>query len=364
MAVNDLTPQLRTRLSRVERIVGAFVLAATLLAAAGFSYYVYHLAERKGWFLVKARYFTFLRTGAGLQIGQPVKLMGFDVGWVTLIEAMPADDRTYDVYVEFILKEPYYGYIWSDSKCKVVADLFGGRYLEVTKGKADDARTAYAFDQKTMRLTGIWVKGNYQPIRPPNDKYWVPSDEAPALNERVENLARVIEAALPSFLNLTNQIATVLSNSAALTAHLDATVLDLRPTVNHLQVLTARLTNSGALGEWLLPTEVNAQLVQTLSAATTTLGASSQTLTNVDRSLIQLTQSLDLSLVNLANITSNLNAQVQSNDQILSQISSAIVQADTLMRGLKEHWLLRSAFKEKSTNTPSGRKTPTPPPRR
>ena len=48
MPVQDLTPQLRTRLSQVERAVGWFVLVATLLLLAGFAYYVYHTAERKG----------------------------------------------------------------------------------------------------------------------------------------------------------------------------------------------------------------------------------------------------------------------------------------------------------------------------
>lgn len=38
MAVQDLTPQLRTRLSRVERAVGWFVILATLLLLASFAY--------------------------------------------------------------------------------------------------------------------------------------------------------------------------------------------------------------------------------------------------------------------------------------------------------------------------------------
>ena len=50
MALQDLTPQLRTRLSRMERAVGWFVFLAMLLLAFGFVYYVYATAERKGWF--------------------------------------------------------------------------------------------------------------------------------------------------------------------------------------------------------------------------------------------------------------------------------------------------------------------------
>jgi len=45
MALQDLTPQLRTRLSRLERVVGIFVVLATLLLLAGLGYYVYSTAE-------------------------------------------------------------------------------------------------------------------------------------------------------------------------------------------------------------------------------------------------------------------------------------------------------------------------------
>ena len=68
MPLQDLTPQLRTRLSRLERLVGLFVTVATLLLLAGLGYYVYHLAERKGWFLEKLPYFTLVHDAAGLKV--------------------------------------------------------------------------------------------------------------------------------------------------------------------------------------------------------------------------------------------------------------------------------------------------------
>ena len=63
MALQDLTPQLRTRLSRMERAVGVFVMLALGLLLFGFCYYVYNTAERKGWFKFKAPYFTFVDAG-------------------------------------------------------------------------------------------------------------------------------------------------------------------------------------------------------------------------------------------------------------------------------------------------------------
>ena len=65
-----------------------------------------------------------------------------------------------------------------------------------------------------------------------------------------------------------------------------------------------------------------------------------------------LAENLGRSLDNLANLTSNLNSQVQVNTNILGEISRAIVNADSFLQGLKRHWLLRSAFRNKDANAP------------
>src|SRR6059036_490888 len=135
MALQDLTPQLRTRLSRMERAVGIFVGLAALLLLSGFFYYLYHTATRKGWFLTQVTYFTYVDNATGLKEGDPVKLMGFEAGQITKIVPEKPESE-YNVYIEFKIKEPNYGYIWfPDSRVKVLATGFlGSRFLEVTKG--------------------------------------------------------------------------------------------------------------------------------------------------------------------------------------------------------------------------------------
>ena len=59
MPLQDLTPQLRTRLSRLERVVGLFVSFAVLLMVAGLAFYLHRQAKSRGWFLLKLPYFTF-----------------------------------------------------------------------------------------------------------------------------------------------------------------------------------------------------------------------------------------------------------------------------------------------------------------
>jgi len=108
MALQDLTPQLRTRLSRMERAVGWFVVLAMALLVFGFAYYAYHTAQRKGWFLTKAPYYTYTASASGVKVGDPVMLMGLVVGQITDMEPMPPDYFKYNIYVEFEIKAPYY----------------------------------------------------------------------------------------------------------------------------------------------------------------------------------------------------------------------------------------------------------------
>jgi len=68
------------------------------------------------------------------------------------------------------------------------------------------------------------------------------------------------------------------------------------------------------VGEWLLPTNVNHYLVGAMST--------------VDTNLPAVFDNITANLENLANITSNLNAQVQANSNILSSISQAVIDTD------------------------------------
>jgi len=412
MALQDLTPQLRTRLSRMERAVGWFVVLAMALLILGFAYYLRSTAQRKGWFLTKAPYFTFTDRATGLKVGDPVLLMGLEVGQITDLKPMPPYDQ-YEIYVQFELKDPYYGYIWTEgSRAKVAtADLLGKRVLEVTKGiqgaptyifhplrdvalaevaalpqfetwrLAEDIYTLDGLDLVTPVLspltnlnliasagrsqirvldsrpehqrkfiTGVWQDkaGRYDYYTKTNKPYWLPSDESPAVTERLERLVGQIEKALPNFLSLTNQLAAVLAHSATLTSNLNAVALNAQPASVNLSALSAQLRAPGALGEWLLGTNGPKQTVAVLESAAAAV-------TRADTNLTALAENLARTLDNLAGITSNLNAQVEVNTNILSAISTAVVNADDLVQGLKRHWLLRSAFKSKTTNAPPPR---------
>jgi ABC-type transporter Mla subunit MlaD len=394
MPLQDLTPQLRMRLSKVERAVGWFVILAALLLVAGFLYYAWHTATRKGWFLTKISYQTGVNNAAGLKIGDPVKLMGRDVGEITDIVPNNPEDW-YGMTVYFSIKAPNYGYIWSDSMVRVAESFLGNRYLEVTKGKAgpptvleankqivglvkdklvrdrfNDLRKAALQGAAGWDPAAAWGALKAQALADQTKFYhapdrslvcWIEPDEAPALNERLEKLANQVEVALPNLFALTNRLAVVLDQGILTASNASALLTDARPVMSNLAQITAQIRDPhGSLGEWLIPTDLQRQLTGTLATANSTLLSANTTLTNTDAQITLLASELDRTLEHLSSITSNLNSQVAANTNLVKEVSDTIIHADDLIQGLKRHWLLRSAFK---TNSPPKTMAPVPSPK-
>lgn len=386
MALQDLTPQLRTRLNRMERAVGWFVLVAAVFLVAGFAYYLHSTAKRKGWFLQKIPYQTCVSSAAGLRVGDPVKMMGFEIGEITaIIPNAPGD--FYNITLRFRVKlnqDNYPGYIWSDSKAKVNAgDLLGGRFLEITKGKGgvptiravtnsvglqllrgqlveaqfrERFKKLYEVEYEAVHARSVdtlheqvWAELKEKVAAHPeayytnlssDNIYFLTPLESPAVTDRLQELVDQVQHALPGVLNLTNQIAAVLGNGVTLASNLNLVALNAQPAASNLAALAAELRGPGAFGQWALGTNGQRQLDSTLENANLTLA-------HADTNLIALVESLGRSLENLAGITGNLRQQVDGNTNILSSISQAVVDTDDLVQGLKRHWLLRSAFKDK-----------------
>jgi ABC-type transporter Mla subunit MlaD len=419
MALQDLTPQLRTRLSRMERAVGWFVFLATALLLFGFGYYIYHTAERKGWFKIKAPFFTYVQSSEGLNIKDPVVMMGFQVGQITLIHAMPPEDR-HNIRVEFEITDPYFRYIRIGGSVVKVnsADFLGKRQIEVTRGtnglgsyaivvtqpvsilSLEDAKKVaagspghwqlaqdvldensnvvfHAYDHAETVLdesnavllarcafesNSIYVYDNtgkdknhvvaswwrwahrYENFTPDSGDAYLRAVETPPISDQLQAIVLQVQTAVPNILALTNKIAAVLDNAATATSNLNVTLVETRPMLTNFAIISAELREPGGPLLWALGTNGNEQLQGSLTNVNALLG-------HTDTNLAAL-------LINLANITSNLNAQVQANSNILSSVSKIVVDTDNFVQGLKRHWLLRSAFKQENAAV----KTNAPPP--
>jgi hypothetical protein len=318
------------------------------------------------------------------------------VGEITKVELNSPIDY-YKLTVQFDLREPYYGYVWTDSKVQVVSDMLGHRWLQIipgvngaptVAGKAGASlrllnqdvykkELANILSELALQATNKSVANTNSPVQideaairmnarqkvheaaksdlprfypfapSATNLYFILPDETPDLMGRLEQVASTVEKALPSFLNLTNLVAGALTNAINLEEHLTGLIDDTRPAVTNLGAITGNLKNpQGSLGTWLIPPTTLGQLDETLASA-------HRTMADTDTNLNTVISNINLSLESLAGITSNLNAQVQANTNMLSSISKTVSDSDTFIQGLKRHWLLRSAFKPAKTNAPA-----------
>ncbi len=418
MPLQDLTPQLRTRLNCMEKAVGWFVFLATALLLFGFGYYLYHTAERKGWFKIKAPFHIYAQSSAGLNVGDPVYLMGFSVGTITKVEPQPPR-ATDNVRVDFEVMEPYFRHLWTGGSVAKInaADLLGKRQLEVTRAtsgyalvvtqpvteftnldelaqnvarepgqwqlsqeildansnllfQAYETLTAsnlqviaalkpvsvYAYnntERDAHRVVASWDTRyhRYKIFKPGHDSAWMRTVEAPPVSDQLQAMVSQVQNALPGILALTNKLAVVLDNAANATANLNTALVAAQPLVTNFTVISMELREPGGLMNWALGPNGNGQAQGALTNLNSLLGSTD---TNLDR----LTAEVSVTLENIAGITSNLNAQVQANSNILGSVSKIVVDTDDLVQGLKRHWLLRSAFKTKTTNAPAGEPVP------
>ena len=423
MPLQDLTPQLRTRLNHMERAVGWFVFLATVLLLFGFGYYIYHTAERRGWFKIRAPFFTFVQSSQGLNIGDPVVMMGFPVGQITDIHPMEPGDRR-NVRVDFEIRDKYDSFRYIRTGGSIVkvnsADFLGKRQLEVTRGTnglgsyalcvtqpisvvgLEEARKlaglapdhwqlaqdvldgnsnvvfhAYEFARSVLddsnatvlaqcqfESNSIYIYNNkersknyvvaswwrrehrYENFKPGSEDAYLHAVEPPSIGDQVQMMVSEVQNALPGIIALTNKIAAVLDNAVKVTANLNTTLVAAQPAVTNLAFITEELRPPGAPLLWALGANGNGQIQTALTNVNSLL-------VNTDTNLNTLVAQLDLTLENVAGITSNLNAQVQANPNMLWTISKTVTDTDDMIQGLKRHWLLRSAFKSKATNAPA-----------
>ncbi len=301
--MQDLTPQLRTRLSRVERAVGLFVLLATAVLLTGFGWYLYQTGQRKGWFVTKVRYSTSLYSAAGLKVGDPVTLMGFTVGEITRIDGQEPEEL-YNVYIEFSVRAPYYGYIWTGgSRVRVnPSDFLGKRAVEVTKG------TNY------IPTHLVWNIGEFSLT----EAEAFVTNRNRLLVDSIRNPDSFTNANAPRWLTLAPVDADLLAKVASLGTNrirvaervaLTADELKTRPITVMWDLKRGAYVPYAATNAYWLPPDEAPALTDRLDAM-------------VRETELALTNQLIAILTNVANLSSNANAAIAEARPLLSNVTA------------------------------------------
>ena len=157
-------------------------------------------------------------------------MMGFEIGSITVIEAQPPG-AYYNVFVGVEVKQPYYGYIWSDSRIRVANVGLLGRELEITKGVTGLPTVS----DRDNRPDEILVNSQMVALAQAPKGVFLPPDESASVTERAEKLLGQVEIALPNIIALTNRLNLALDNANVLITNGTALMLNLDRTTAQLQ---------------------------------------------------------------------------------------------------------------------------------
>lgn len=382
MALQDLTPQLRTRLRRVEWVVVLFLVGALIVGLIGLGFFIKTTGDKRGWWVRQVPYYTYLRDGSSVKVGTPVKMLGFTIGEVVQIDTAPDDSwhrsEGFNVFVRFLVRDPYHGYIFTDSKLKVSGmpiDIAGGNFLEVTRSQGlGIATTAPSTNVAGGGALGVlWDKYAYNLGRADATnfiRYDPVAEDAKGYFLRTEVTGDLIgELTL-----LVPRIREAFTKPGGLG--------DLLFPTN----LSARFDRPGGLGEIMIPSNLSSALTVTLTNLNAQIGGIGSLVSNLDTTVPPLLTNLNSTLPPLLSelgrtvppLVTQVNQQIQGVGPLVSNLNTTlpgtlveaertlgIVRSNTLpavegvltnssdfVGGLKRHWLFRGAFK---TNAPSKR---------
>jgi ABC-type transporter Mla subunit MlaD len=375
MALQDLTPQLRTRLRKVEWLVFLFLVVTGLVMLAAVGWWIKQTGEARGWFVIEVPYFTYLEDAGAVKVGTPVKMMGFTIGTVDLIttEADTAWTREnkYNVFVHFLVREPYYGYIHTDSYIRLGGtgiDLLGGSWLEVERAEGQGIPTVkvtnnlpnvldfnFAFKPPAADRTNKF--GRYRPSERSDKGYYLRTERTISLVDNAEAITGIIRDALPG---LTNDLAHILGN-------LNGIAAELRPALNE----------PGGVGRLLIPTNLNEKVELTLTDLHALSGRLDPLLAKVSETLQfagdnahkigPLMDDVRGAVTNIEATVIALRTQI-SDTNLVSNVSRLADRASQLTATtdqlLRNHWLFRSAFRTNSAKADESTPRVPPPSRR
>ena len=384
MALQDLTPQLRTRLRKVEWFVVLFLGGAVLLMLGSLGWFIKKTGDARGWWVVEVPYYTYVSDATGIKVGTPVQMMGFKVGEVTKVDALQlAELRSWDyyltnrfrVYVGFKVRDPYPGYINSDSRVTLGGfpiEIAGGVMLELSVGSPAGTLTTtnlggggevgvlsdkFAYDALVGKTNSPHRR--YLSLGETTKGFYLPLDQSDTLLAQAQQTLAVVRGistkvndALPG---LTNELQRTLVNMRDLTDQLKPALGEpgglgalLLPTN-----LVARFDRPGGLGDLLVPTNLNAELIATLSGVRATVPGAVSNLNERTAPLGLLLTNLTTSATTLGQVMTNLDhtlGEVRSNT--VPEANALLRTLDSFVEGLKRHWLFRGAFKTPKTNAP------------
>ena len=344
------------RVTNFDRYVGMLVVAAVILAVLA----VVFVARGQKWFAKRTEYRIVFDKGHGLKHGTLVTISGMEVGNVKSLTLTPGSE----VELKVDVFQQYKTYIRKDSRATIVAALVGAKTVDIGAGSAKEP---------PIPEGGI-----------------IPSVEPRELTDILKDID--IKAPI-------KKLDDALDNLKSITAKLNDPRGELFALLRNVEFVTAQLkTGQGNVGAILQDTRIHGQIASALESLRRSLSSVEEVSRNasgvsrdlpgvmdqVNRVVSDIKQAsarLDAILADvksttvhtpgiaenlkeitgeakgitrdLKGVTGNVQKISPEIPGFLETAEEAVEDADTLVRGLQNHWLLRGTMPRPKDKMPA-----------
>jgi phospholipid/cholesterol/gamma-HCH transport system substrate-binding protein len=347
--------QMYFRIKHFDRYVGLFVIVALALIVVTLVF----IARGQKWFEKRYPYSVVFNKVHGLKPGTEVTISGMEVGKVTSLRLNPQSK----VELTLAILETYKDNIRRDSQATIASSLFGAKTVEVTMGSPDQPPLPAGgtiLSQDPKELTDILKEID---VKEPLKK----------LDETLENLKSVTaklnhpQGELFTLLKNVERITAQLKNGEGnvgailqdrkMHREISAAVESLRRSANHVE----ETTNHASQFSRDLP-RMKDEIEKTLKEIPPVLEdikKAAADLPQITQDVRKVTGETPVIIENVKDISKDVKTITGSAKKAAPEIPGLVASthesvedADKLIQGLQNHWLLRGSMPKTRSDTP------------
>lgn len=343
------------RVKHFERYVGIFIVLALALAVLAFIF----LGRGQHWFAKRSRYAVVFNKVQGMKMGTPVTISGMEVGSVQSLRLTPQSK------VELTLEvlQAYQGQIRKNSQATIASSLIGGKTVEITAGSPDQPPLpsgSVLIAQESKELTDILkdidVKASLKKvdealenIKSMTQKLNSPDGDLFTLLRNVEFVTgqwKKGQGAVGGILQdkkLHGDVSAAVESARRSAAYLEETTGNAAKYSRELSIMIAEIDRT--VKEIPLIVEDIKKTTASLPQLMGKVQKAADDAPAIAGNLKEITQDVKV-------ITGNVKKASPEVPDLLATTHESMEEAEKLLQGLQQHWLLRSSMPKRSEETP------------
>ena len=343
------------RIKHIDRFVGVFVIFVLILIVVT----LVSVGKEQKWFEKRYRYTVIFNKVPGLKAGTPVTISGMEVGTVQSLRLNPQNkvELTLEVF------KAYRDHIRRDSQATIASALIGGKTVDITVGSPGEpllpeGGNIASLEQKDLTdiLKEVDVKA---PLKKLDDAL----ENVKAITQKLNDpqgdlftLLKNVEFVTAQLKNGQGNVGGILQDKG-MHREISAAVEAVRRSAANIEEATQNVSQVSRdlpkmVSEVDRAVKEVPKILEEVKKATSNLPAITGDLQQAAGQAPGITKDVKAITEDVKDITGNVRKAAPEIPDFLSTTHESVEEAERLIQGLQNHWLLRGSMPKVQRDTP------------